>query len=151
LLKLGTDIKSGAIFVVTGLFFIVYVLVDLPIGSANRMGPGYFPIALSAILILLGAGIILKAEDRGIAAAYVPWKAVALISLALAIFALTVRGLGMVASVALLVFISTFASRTTTLKRALMATIGITLFCILVFHYGLGLNIQMFGPWLRFG
>ena len=151
MLKLGTDIKSGAVFVALGLFFVIYALVELPIGTPNRMGPGYFPLALAVILIALGAGIIFAAHDRGVAAPPIPWRAVLMVVVSLAVFALTVRGIGLVISVALVVFISTFASRKTTLQQALFATAGITVFCVLVFHYALNLNIQLFGPWLRFG
>ena len=43
-----------------GLFYIVigasgwYMALDYPFGSALRMGPGYFPIVLSVIMIVFG-------------------------------------------------------------------------------------------------
>ena len=31
---------------------------------------------------------------------------------------------------------------------ALALTVGLTMFCVLVFSYGLGLPLRLFGPWL---
>jgi hypothetical protein len=151
--KLGTDIKSGAVFVALGLFFSIYSFVALPIGTPNRMGPGYFPISLAVILIALGLGIMLYAHDRGAAPQgnAAPWRSVLLIVVALAIFGFTIRGLGMVPAIAILTFVATFASRRTTLPQAIAATVGITAFCVGVFYYLLNLNVLLIGPWLRLG
>ena len=48
-----TNALCGALFMATGLFFLVQSL-GLEIGTAFRMGPGYFPLVLSGILVLLG-------------------------------------------------------------------------------------------------
>jgi putative tricarboxylic transport membrane protein len=32
---------------------------------------------------------------------------------------------------------------------AILLTIGLTVFCILVFNVGLGLPLRLIGPWLR--
>ncbi len=147
--KLGTDFKSGVVFVALGLFFSAYSIAELPIGTPNRMGPGYFPISLAVILIALGAGIILSGQNRVDGAVNAtPWRSVLLIVVALGFFGLTIRGIGLIPAVAILVFTATFASRRTTLFQATIATAGITTFCVAVFHYGLNLNIRLIGPWL---
>ena len=52
-------------FILFGLFFGVQSL-GMEIGTAFRMGPGYFPLVLAGVLILLGGLILFNAlKDRG--------------------------------------------------------------------------------------
>ena len=71
----------------------------------------------------------------------VPWRGAFFILLAPIVFGLTVRGLGLAPAIALVVAISAFASRKATFLLAALLTIGLTLFCVLVFSYGLGLPL----------
>ena len=50
----------GAIFIGVGLFF-AFQSLSLELGTALRMGPGYFPMILSGLLFLLGLLITLRA------------------------------------------------------------------------------------------
>ncbi|MEN3354495.1 MAG: putative tricarboxylic transport rane protein, partial [Betaproteobacteria bacterium] len=47
------NIMSGIFFIGVGALGI-YMAQDYPMGTALRMGPGYFPIVLSGMLILFG-------------------------------------------------------------------------------------------------
>ncbi len=53
------DFFAGAVFLLFGLCA-VPVGRDYPMGTAFHMGPGYFPIVLGALLLILGAGICIK-------------------------------------------------------------------------------------------
>jgi hypothetical protein len=44
--------------------------------------------------------------------------------------------------------ISAFASRRMSVSLAIALTVGLTVFCVLVFSLGLGLPLRLFGPWL---
>ena len=55
-----TDALAGLLFIAFGLLFGVQAL-GLELGTAFRMGPGYFPLVLSGILILLGLAIVASA------------------------------------------------------------------------------------------
>ena len=50
----------GMIFIALGLFFAVQSL-GLELGTAFRMGPGYFPLLLGVLLALIGAFVMFKA------------------------------------------------------------------------------------------
>jgi putative tricarboxylic transport membrane protein len=56
------DRVSGAFLVLVGLF-VVWERRVLPLGSASRPGPGYFPLLLAVLLIVLG--VILIARGKG--------------------------------------------------------------------------------------
>lgn len=140
----------GALFVVTGLFFLGESL-NLEIGTAFRMGPGYFPMLLSGVLILLGAVIIVQATRiKSEPVGRLAWRGMLLILPAPIIFGLTMRGLGFAPAVFLTGFLASFASSRMTLVMALVLSALLTVFSLVVFSYGLNLPFERFGPWLRF-
>jgi hypothetical protein len=143
------DLIAGAIFMAIGAVFAVGAWLDLRLGTAFQMGPGYFPTVIGGILIALGLTIALSAIGSE-PSPYGPvsWRGLILITLAPILFGMLVRGLGLVLSLGLVVAISTFASRRMTVPLALALTAGLTLFCIAVFSYGLGLPLRLFGSWV---
>ncbi|MCO5158818.1 MAG: tripartite tricarboxylate transporter TctB family protein [Aquamicrobium sp.] len=142
-----SDLGAGAIFVAIGLFFGVTTLMDLDIGTARRMGPGFFPIMLSGILIALGLIIALKSvghadEARG----PLPWRGLVVLLSVPVIFGMLIRPLGMAPVLALTTFVTSFASTRMSLKAAVLLALGLTIFCVVVFNFGLGLPLRLFGP-----
>ena len=51
------DLAAGALFIAIGSFFALSAFLNLPIGRAFAMGPGYFPMLLGLILIGFGLAI----------------------------------------------------------------------------------------------
>ena len=144
------DILAGAIFVALGLVFLVGAL-GLERGTAFRMGPGYFPLVLSGLMILIGAAIAIQSmreEEIAVHMHAVPWRGMALILVSPVLFGLTVRGLGLLPAIAIVASISSFASRRMGIVLAAGITVVLTVFCVLVFNVGLGLPIRLIGPWL---
>lgn len=144
------DSIAGAVFVALGGWFAVNALA-LDIGTAFRMGPGYFPLILAGILILLGVVIVVRALRAGPGPiGPVPWRGLLFILPAPIVFGLVVRGLGMVLALVIVVLLVSFASRSMRPLTAGCLAVGLTAFCLLVFSYGLGLPLPRFGPWLNF-
>ena len=56
------DRVSGAFLVLVGLF-VAWERRVLPLGSASRPGPGYVPLLLAVLLIVLGAILIVRGKD----------------------------------------------------------------------------------------
>lgn len=152
--KLSLDPANGlcgAIFILFGAFFLYQAATGLEIGTAFRMGPGYFPLVLASVLILLGLVILIQAlRFRSEPVGAVAWRGIAFILPAPVFFGLTVRGLGFVPSIFVTALIACFASRRMSAPMALALSAGLTLFCVVVFSYALGLPFQRFGTWLRF-
>jgi uncharacterized membrane protein len=145
-----TNGLCGALFIAFGAFFAIQSL-GLEIGTAFRMGPGYFPLVLASILILLGAVVLVQAvrfESEPIGP--IAWRGILLILPAPIFFGLTVRGLGFIPAVFLTALIASFASSRMRPLTALLLSAGLTLFAFVVFSYALGLPFQRFGPWVRF-
>lgn len=143
------DVLAGLTFVAFGLAFAV-VAASYELGTALRMGPGYFPLVLGGLLALLGVLIIAKGflAGEGGAIGAIPWRGLVLILAAVLVFGLTVRGLGLVPSTFVTALMSAFASRRTGPVGALLISVGLTLLCVLVFVLALGLRLALFGPWL---
>lgn len=145
-----TDAICGAVFIGLGLFFVAQSL-SLELGTAFRMGPGYFPLVLSGILTLLGLVILFRSFGaEGEPPGQFAWRGMAFILPAPVFFGLTVRGLGFAPALFLAAVIASYASRRMPLAGVLALSAAITAFSVAVFSYGLGLPFQRVGPWLRF-
>jgi Tripartite tricarboxylate transporter TctB family len=142
------DIGAGLIFIAIGILFGLGS-IGLEIGTALRMGPGYFPLVLAGLLV--GLGLVILAHGLGhptTGGLAIPWRGLVLILVAPVVFGFTIRGLGLVPAVMLVVLISAFASQRMSMLLALVLSVALTLFCVLVFSFGLGLPLRLFGPWL---
>jgi hypothetical protein len=115
------------------------------------MGPGYFPLVLSGILVLLGLIILVQAvRVQGEPIDPFAWRGMLFILPAPVFFGLTVRGLGFGPAIFLTAFIACFASSRMNVLFALVLSLLLTVFSVGVFSYALGLPFERFGPWVRF-
>lgn len=146
-----TDAVAGVVFIAFGLYFGLSSLLNLDLGTALRMGPGYAPLVLAAVLLLLGvlilAGSLRSAPEP---VGRVAWRGMAFLLPAPILFGLTVRGLGFVPAIFLATLLASFASPRMKPWQALALAAVVTLFSTLVFSVALGLPFRRFGPWLSF-
>ncbi|MBX9456885.1 MAG: tripartite tricarboxylate transporter TctB family protein [Rhizobium sp.] len=145
-----TNLICGLVFIGAGLFFAIQSL-GLKIGTSFRMGPGYFPLVLASLLVVLGLVIFIQSfRKEGEPIGPLAWRGMLFILPAPVVFGLTVRGLGFVPSLFLCAFVACFASQRMTVLWALVLSLCITVFSVAVFSYALGLPFERFGPWTRF-
>lgn len=146
----GNSLLAGAIFVAIGAFAVLSAVTDMEVGSALRMGPGYFPLIIGVGLLILGILIALQGEGNAdFAMKALPWRGMILLSLAPILFGATIRGLGLVPATMLSAVSAAYASRAMTPLFAFVLAACLAAFCTLVFFYGLGLPLPAIGPWLR--
>jgi hypothetical protein len=146
------DIASGALFVLVGLAYFWMAWRGLPIGTALEMGPGYFPVVLSAILMMFGAAIMFRGfrTSRESDFGRVPWRAVAMLSASTLVFAAFFDDLGLLPGVFFLSLFAALASPQNTPIKAVAVSAAIAVFCTAVFGYGIGLPIPIVGPLFGF-
>ena len=122
------------------------------LGAPLRMGPGYFPLLVGAILAALGLAIVVKGLIAGELLPFgaIPWRAVIAITLALLFFGFTVRGLGFVPTSAVTALLTALASARVRLLTAVAVAAGLTVASTLIFVVGLQLRLPLWGPWLPF-
>jgi hypothetical protein len=143
-----TNGLAGALFILVGIFFGVQAL-NLELGTAFRMGPGYFPLVLSGLLILLGGIILISAfRTRSEPMGGFPLRGMLLILAAPVLFGILVRGLGFVPAIFVTAFVASFASRRMTVPMAAIIAVCLAAFATAVFIYGLELPFRPVGPWL---
>ena len=142
------NVLCGAIFIAFGIYFGLNAL-GMELGTAFRMGPGFFPLVLAVILILLGLAIAVPAFwTEGEPIGRLPIRGMIFILPAPVLFALTLKGLGFVPSIFLATLLASFASTRMRVPTALIIAALMTAFTTAVFIYGLGLPFRLFGPWL---
>jgi hypothetical protein len=108
------------------------------------MGPGYFPLLLSSILIIIGIiimvqGLLSRTKDAFVY--YVPWRGVAFLVAAVLAFILLSKFAGLLTSVFLTVFLASLADRDAKLSQVILVSAVASIFCTLVFTQGLKLPI----------
>jgi putative tricarboxylic transport membrane protein len=104
---------------------------------------------LTILLALLGIAILINGlRVDGPPVGAIPMRALLLIALPIVFFGLTLRGLGLVPSLTITVFATTFAARDWRLGAALSITLVLVAACIAIFAFGLRLPLSLFGPWV---
>ncbi len=138
------DFCAGLIF----LFFCVvaaYIAREYPMGSAVRMGPGYFPYFLGILLALLGVVISVKSLlIHGERIESVNLRALLLVLGAVGVFAGTIESAGIVIATALLVGVGAAASPESRLREVAVLIVFLLALAVGVFTYGLGLPFKLF-------
>lgn len=144
------DVWAGLIYIAFG-GAMFWAAMSYRLGTAGRMGPGYFPRVLALILVAIGVislvrGFIVRGEAMGELA----WKPLAMISLSAALFGLLLERAGLMVALAALVLVSASASKEFRWDpKALVGLIGLIAFCVLAFVKGLGVPMPILGSWFE--
>jgi hypothetical protein len=129
-----------------GLFLIaigaaaIFLARNYAFGTALRMGPGYFPIVLGALLVLFGIYILANGlyNHEPIAGGW-SLRALIILPLSLVLFGVLIDRAGFVPAMIVLTFGSATASSEVRFVEALVFSIFLTVLCAAVFVWGLGL------------
>jgi hypothetical protein len=125
-----------------------YIAKNYGMGSAVRMGPGYFPTLLAILLMIVGAVSLVRSFIRdGEAIQKFAWKPIGLIVGSVVLFGCCVRGAGLAPSLVILILLSASASPNFKWKTALILAALTTVFSVTVFVKGLSLPLPIFGSW----
>lgn len=143
------DFLTGLIYLTIGSgAILIAVLGDYKIGVALKMGPAYFPLVLSGLLILIGLiSLVRSFISPGTPVGALTVKGLLLVVVPTILFGFLVRGAGLVVALPVLVIVSSFASREFRWGPTLALAAGMTVFCTLVFLKGLGVPLPILGSW----
>jgi hypothetical protein len=143
------DFTAGLFFLITGALF-AYGSLAYKLGSAMRMGPGYFPLALGLLLALIGLVIAARNarveldQDEASLIEKPCLRSLLLIGVAMLIFAFALQILGLIIATVALVVISGIAYRSFCWKEISALSTGLAAFASIVFSWALGLPLQVF-------
>jgi hypothetical protein len=142
------DLLAGVIFAAIGVAFFLAART-LPFGSTSRMGPGYFPVVLSLLLIASGVLVLLRGLlVPGGAPTRPSMRGLLCVVAGALLFALLVRPAGFAPALATCVVVTSLADPRTKLASALFLALAVVLASCLIFIVGLGLPWPVLGPWL---
>lgn len=142
------DLVAGGFVLAVGLLYGTMTLTGLSIGAVTDMGPGFFPLALSGLCMLIGlliAGTGLVAARETVQLSF-SLRPLVMLTLAAVVFSVTLRPAGLLVAVTLTTFISALADSKVRPVRAAVSSLVIAAFCAAVFVLLVGLQIPIIGP-----
>lgn len=143
--KDSRDIIGGLALSAIGLYAVIQAR-DYEFGSLTHMGPGYFPVGLGLLLVVLGLAIAVPAFFREGEPLKVEGRTVCLVLGSLVVFAAALKIVGLVAATVLAVVLSSLADRQTRWKGRFFIAGGVALVTFLVFSVGLSMVLPIW-PW----
>jgi putative tricarboxylic transport membrane protein len=130
-------------FVAFGVGF-AWVAQNYQMGTSVRMGPAYFPTVLGGLLAVLGIAIVVMSLfSAGPPVAKFYFRPLILIVLAVVLFGILLKPLGLVLSTAVLVGIGAFGGFEFKWKEVSILYVVLAIFSVWVFVKGLGLPIPV--------
>lgn len=141
------DFLAGLVFVLIGVLAVA-VAGDYPVGTAMRMGPGYFPTVLGGILVLLGAWVMARGLRSGerVKGEW-GWKPLAFIALAFVLFGLLMPRFGLVPALAAALLASALGGREFRTKEALVLALVMSTLTALLLLYVLKMPYPLIAGW----
>ncbi|MBV8169310.1 MAG: tripartite tricarboxylate transporter TctB family protein [Alphaproteobacteria bacterium] len=146
-IKAPKDLAAGLFFILVGVLGYGLV-IDMPMGAAVRMGPGYIPKVLSAIVALFGVFIagrsfVIQGEPLD------AWKLRPLLIISASIFAFAalIDSNGLILAAIVLMIIGTIGGREFFWREMIIFSVIMAIGAVIIFHVALGLPMQVFPPW----
>lgn len=144
-MKNPKDFWAGLLFLGIGVAAIAIALAGgYELGSARKMGPGYFPVWLGGALavtglLLTGKGVVAQGAPLG------RWALLplTLVTLGTVAFAAIVNVAGLAPAIVVLVLVSSLASVQFSLRWAVPLALGLAIVSVLVFIKGLGVAVPV--------
>jgi hypothetical protein len=133
------DFWAGLMFIGFGIGFAA-VAQNYQMGNAVRMGPAYFPTMLGGLLAILGLAIFIQSlVVSGPKVSAFVFRPLILIIVAIVLFGIALKPLGMVIAAAILVFLGAFGGHEFRWKEVAILYVVLAIFSVFVFVKGLGL------------
>jgi hypothetical protein len=135
------------LFITVGLLFLIGS-TNYNVGQATSMGPGYFPLMLSLILILLGSvnivkSFILLSND---CIGKISFRPLIFVLAANIAFGIVLPWLGLISAIVVLTVIASFANNNFNKKETILLLLFLTILSSIVFVGILSMPINLF-PW----
>ena len=144
------DFSAGLLFILFGMAA-TFSAKSYQIGTAAKMGPGYFPLVLGFILTVLGFVISLKSLSKGRGLrrkALVRFRPVVFVLSSIVLFGLLLLPLGLPLSTFLLILISSMGSDEFKMKVAILNAFVLLIVVLIIFVYFLQFQIPVLPAFL---
>jgi len=117
-------------------------------GTAFRMGPGYFPSMLASLLIVIGMIVSYLAFRSGEAKLpKVAWRPLFMVSAAVALFGLMINGAGLLLGTFVMVVVSRLARPGYPWIETVILGVALSVLSGVLFYYGLSIQMPLLPTW----
>lgn len=142
------DLIGGGLITLAGAAAMYHSLTAFTVGTAARMGPGYFPALVGGLLMLCGVLILIPALMRAGPMPTIEFRPLFWISLSVLAFALLVLPFGLVPAIIAQSVLAGISDRKLSWRGALILAGALSVGATLVFKIGLGVILPTFAwPW----
>jgi len=139
------NFAAGLLYIVIGGGFAIGATV-YKLGTAARMGPGYFPFWLGLLLALIGAFVLVASLRTTGPREKLPafdWRSLTWILASVALFGFLLPRMGLVISLVALVLVASRASHEFSWKGAIANAAVLLALCLGAFIYALKLQLPL--------
>lgn len=144
------DFASGLMFIAIGSFFAILAR-GYQMGTAAKMGSGYFPFWLGVLLALIGLVVLIKslsANNEEHELGKWDWKTIMWVTGSVVLFAVILQYIGLILSIIVLVFVSSLASHEFNWKQTIVTSSIVLGISYGAFIWGLKLQFPVWPPFL---
>jgi Tripartite tricarboxylate transporter TctB family len=113
------------------------------VGSLSKPGPGLFPVIIAGILFVIAIAIVVRSQFSEPVPLDFRFRNMTLIAASLFCFALVSEYVGMLAGIAVMVSIASFASDDFSIPRTAVTTLGLCLVAVAM-KKGLGVQLPLY-------
>jgi putative tricarboxylic transport membrane protein len=141
------DFWSGLVFIAIAVAFMA-LAARYRLGTAEKMGPGFFPIMIGIVqaglgAILLGRSFVLDGPPLE----RMRLSPLAITVVAVVLFGIALDWLGLAAAITALVVVGAYADRSSRLVESIALAVALVFFSVAMFVWVLGLPLQVWPDW----
>ena len=142
------DLIGGGLITLAGAAAMYHSLTVFAVGTAARMGPGYFPALVGGLLMLCGIVILIPALLRAGPMPVLEFRPLLWISLSILAFALLLVPFGLIPAIIVQTVVAGLSDCKLSWRGSLILAGAIAVGATLLFKVGLGLIVPAFAwPW----
>lgn len=143
--------------VASGLFFLLFGIAvaigatRYSIGTASRMGPGYFPLGVGICLAIVGLAVLIPALRSGTASSldFWPLRGAATVLAAVILFGVLLEPMGLLVAIPVLLIVSALAHPAYSWRLIGLSILILVPLTWVLFILGLGLQLPLLPFFLR--
>jgi hypothetical protein len=121
---------------------------NYPMGTAFRMGPGYFPMVLSGLLVAIGlivAGGALRSGQGAMSG--IAWRPLIVVTAATVLFGLLINAGGLLLATLVMALASRLARPGYPWGETIALAVALSGMCAAIFYFGLKVQMPLLPTW----
>jgi hypothetical protein len=141
------DFAGGLVLVFFGAGAL-FMAHDYRMGTTFRMGPGYFPVVLASLLLVIGIIVASMSLRSGeVKLPHFAWRPLIIVSAAVALFGIIINSTGLALSTFVMVVVSRLARPGYPWVETIVLSVALSILCAVIFSFGLKIQMPLWPTW----